>query len=478
MLVAARGLTETQARRAFLRALHADPALGPKGADMVLEEKKRILSRDLGLELVETLEAADALGGLESFKSWMEERAQAFAPGARRFGLPAPRGVLLVGVQGCGKSLAAKVAASQLGVPLLRLDLPRVMGAAEGAEENLARALAAAEAVAPVAVWVDEIEKAFAGSGPGQGADSRAARLLGSFSTWLQERAGAVFAVATANDVSRLPPELLRRGRFDELFFVDLPDAAARRSILALHLRKRSREPERYDLAPAGRLLRELLRRRAGAGGGGGDAPGLRAGARPRDGRPAPRRPGPGAPLQDLRGGDQGAARVVARPGPRRRARGGRGRPLPARRAPDGATPGAAGAEQHPQHVLVHPAVREQAVPGGRGRLPGEVGEPAAGLLGEDRSGAMSQTCTPASTQASARPVSTMAAAGQVAVAAGLGRRPAASSTARSRSGAKTPRNSPKEREASAQSAIPETCSRSGSPPSRAIQAPRPRAAQ
>ena len=249
VLVAARGLTESQARRAFLRALHADPALGRKASDMVLEEKKRILSRDLGLELVETLEAADALGGLESFKAWMEERAQAFAPDARRFGLPAPRGVLLVGVQGCGKSLAAKVAASQLGVPLLRLDLPRVMGAAEGAEENLARALAAAEAVAPVAVWVDEIEKAFAGSGPGQGADSRAARLLGSFSTWLQERAGAVFAVATANDVSRLPPELLRRGRFDELFFVDLPDAAARRAILALHLRKRSREPARFDLA-------------------------------------------------------------------------------------------------------------------------------------------------------------------------------------------------------------------------------------
>ena len=249
VLVAARGLTETQARRAFLRARHADPTLGRKAADLVLEEKKRILSRDLGLELVETTEAADTLGGLETFKAWMEERSQAFAADARKFGLPAPRGVLLVGVQGCGKSLAAKVAASQLGVPLLRLDLPRVMGAAEGAEENLARALAAAEAVAPVAVWVDEIEKAFAGSGPGQGADSRAARLLGSFSTWLQERAGAVFAVATANDVSRLPPELLRRGRFDELFFVDLPDAAARRAILALHLRKRGREPDRFDLA-------------------------------------------------------------------------------------------------------------------------------------------------------------------------------------------------------------------------------------
>jgi len=248
VLVAARGLTESQARRAFLRALRADPALGPTAALLVQDEKKRILARDLGVELVESPESADDLGGLESLKEWMAERALAFAPDARRYGLPAPRGVLLVGVQGCGKSLAAKVAARMLDMPLLRLDLPRVMGAAEGAEENLARALAAAEAIAPVALWVDEIEKAFAGSGPGLGGDARAARLLGSFSTWLQERAGAVFAVATANDVSRLPPELLRRGRFDELFFVDLPDAAARRTILALHLKKRERDPAAFDL--------------------------------------------------------------------------------------------------------------------------------------------------------------------------------------------------------------------------------------
>ena len=249
VLVAARGLTGTQARRAFLRAQRADPALGAAAAELVLDEKKRILSRDIGLELVETRESVDDLGGLDTFKAWMAERALAFAPDARRFGIPAPRGVLLVGVQGCGKSLAAKVAAAQLGVPLLRLDLARVLGAAEGAEENLARALAAAEAIAPVAVWVDEIEKAFAGSGAGHGGDARSARVLGYFSTWLQERAGAVFAVATANDVSRLPPELLRRGRFDELFFVDLPDAAARRAILALHLVKRGRDPKAFDLA-------------------------------------------------------------------------------------------------------------------------------------------------------------------------------------------------------------------------------------
>jgi hypothetical protein len=245
-VTAALGLGEGQARRAFLRALRADPKLSDKGIAVVVGEKVRILARDLGLELVEHTEGPADLGGLEGFKAWMAERAMAFRADARKFGLPPPRGVLLLGVQGCGKSLAAKVAAAQLGVPLVRLDLPRVLGAGEGAEENLARALEAAEANAPLALWVDEIEKAFAGSG--QGGDPRAARLLGAFSTWLQERKGAVFAVATANDVARLPPELLRRGRFDELFFVDLPDLESRKAILAVHLRRRGRDPSKFDL--------------------------------------------------------------------------------------------------------------------------------------------------------------------------------------------------------------------------------------
>jgi hypothetical protein len=250
-LVAARGLTEAQARRAFSRALRSDVALGPEAIHAVVAEKERLLARDLGLELVESSDGPEAIGGLATFKGWMEERALAFDPDARRWGLPPPRGVLLVGVQGCGKSLAAKAAAARLGVPILRLDLPRVLGGAAGAgaEESLHRALEAAEALAPVALWVDEIEKGFAGSAPGENSDPRAARLLGAFSTWLQERQGAVFVVATANDVSRLPPELLRRGRFDELFFVDLPDAEARREILALHLRRRGRDPEQLDLA-------------------------------------------------------------------------------------------------------------------------------------------------------------------------------------------------------------------------------------
>ncbi len=248
----ARGLTGDQARRAFLRGLLADPALGAAGIGVILTEKRRILSRDLGLEDVETTERPEDVGGLETFKAWLFERAQAMAPDAHRFGLVPPRGVLLVGVQGCGKSLSAKCAAAQLGVPLLRLDLPRVLGAGSqgrSAEESLARALEAAESVAPVALWVDEIEKGFAGSATGRGNDSRASRLLGAFSTWLQERRGAVFVVATANDVTALPPELLRRGRFDELFFVDLPDVRARRTILSVHLRRRGRDPADYDVA-------------------------------------------------------------------------------------------------------------------------------------------------------------------------------------------------------------------------------------
>jgi hypothetical protein len=253
-IVAARGLTETQARRAFTRALRRDPAMGPDGVAAVAAEKKRLLARDLGLELVETPDRPEDLGGLSSFKAWMDERALAFDPDASRWGLPPPRGVLLVGVQGCGKSLAAKAASARLGVPILRLDLPRVLGAQAGAEEGLARALEAAEALAPVALWVDEIEKGFAGSAPGDGGDPRAARLLGAFSTWLQERRGPVFVVATANDVSRLPPELLRRGRFDELFFVDLPDLESRREILELHLRRRGRDPAAVDVAAIAEL--------------------------------------------------------------------------------------------------------------------------------------------------------------------------------------------------------------------------------
>lgn len=245
---AARGLALTQAKRAFARAIRTDPAMGTNGLSVVLAEKRRMFAAGTGIEHVDLQDKAEDVGGLEIFKAWLTERALAFAPEARKFGLPAPRGVLLVGVQGCGKSLSAKSVAQHFRVPLLRLDLPRVLGASAemSAEESLSRALAAAESIAPVCLWVDEIEKGFAGATHD---DSRAARLLGSFSTWLQERRASVFVVATANDVTRLPPELLRRGRFDELFFVDLPDEPARRTILATHLKRRSRDPATFDLA-------------------------------------------------------------------------------------------------------------------------------------------------------------------------------------------------------------------------------------
>jgi len=245
----ASGLSYGQARRAFIRALRKDAALGQEGLDLILSEKRRILAQDLSLEYVDSDETMESVGGLESFKKWIDERALAFLPEARKYGLSEPRGVMLLGVQGCGKSLSAKSVARRFGVPLLRLDLARVTGGhSASSEEKLALALSAAESMAPAVLWVDEIEKAFAGTTGSDGRDSGAFRLLGSFSTWLQERQCPVFVVATANDVTKLPPELLRRGRFDELFFVDLPGSQARREILAHHLRKRGRDPELFEL--------------------------------------------------------------------------------------------------------------------------------------------------------------------------------------------------------------------------------------
>ena len=186
-VTASTGLSYGQARRAFIRALRADAALGENAVAVILDEKRRILSQDLSLEYVESVEKMDDVGGLESFKKWIEERAQAFRPEARQYGLSEPRGVMLLGVQGCGKSLSAKSVASRFGVPLLRLDLALVTGTRAGsAEEKLALALSVAESIAPAVLWADEIEKAFAGTAGSDGRDTGAFRLLGAFSTWLQ----------------------------------------------------------------------------------------------------------------------------------------------------------------------------------------------------------------------------------------------------------------------------------------------------
>ncbi|MFW6198356.1 MAG: AAA family ATPase [Acidobacteriota bacterium] len=243
-----RGLTLFEAERALSQVILRDMALTIDDTRHVARIKAERVARDGVLEIV-PVEADDAeIGGLEQLRSWLRRRRRALRPEAREFGLPAPRGILLLGVQGCGKSLTARAVAADWGVPLLRLDAGRLYDRWVGASErNLERALRTAEALAPCVLLVDEIEKALdTGSGGGDAGLSRRilARLLG----WLQERQAPVFVVATCNDATALPPELMRKGRFDETFFVDLPDAEARGEILALQLGRRRRDPGRFDL--------------------------------------------------------------------------------------------------------------------------------------------------------------------------------------------------------------------------------------
>jgi SpoVK/Ycf46/Vps4 family AAA+-type ATPase len=187
-------------------------------------------------------------------KDWLLKRAAAFTEQARDFGLPAPKGVLLLGVQGCGKSLCAKAVSSLWQLPLLRFDMGRMFNSLIGSsEENVRKAIAVAESVAPAILWVDEIDKAFAGiQGSGSSDGGTTARVFGTFLTWLSEKTTSVFVVATANDISQLPPELLRKGRLDEIFFVDLPAEEERTEIFRIHLTRRGRHPEDFDLKVLG----------------------------------------------------------------------------------------------------------------------------------------------------------------------------------------------------------------------------------
>jgi SpoVK/Ycf46/Vps4 family AAA+-type ATPase len=190
------------------------------------------------------------VGGLTILKDWLNKRAVAFTSEARNFGLPAPKGILMLGVQGCGKSLCAKAVSNQWQLPLLRFDMGRMFGSLVGSsEENVRRAISVAESIAPAILWVDEIDKAFAGSqGSGITDGGTTARVFGTFLTWLSEKNAPVFVVATANDISQLPPELLRKGRLDEIFFVDLPGREERTQIFRIHLIRRGRDAASFDL--------------------------------------------------------------------------------------------------------------------------------------------------------------------------------------------------------------------------------------
>ena len=248
LLRALSGLTINQARQAVARAVIEDGALTPGDIQVILDAKAKALASEGVLEYLPASDNAYQLGGFERLKSWLERARVGFSEEARAMNLNAPRGILLVGVQGCGKSLAAKATAGAWRLPLLKLDAGRLYDKYVGeSEKNLRRALEIAESMSPVVLWIDELEKSLSSGGELDGGTSK--RILATFLTWLQEKKQEVFVVATANDVFALPPELLRKGRFDEIFFVDLPDAPERQEILRIHLAHRKQEVERFDLA-------------------------------------------------------------------------------------------------------------------------------------------------------------------------------------------------------------------------------------
>lgn len=244
---AALGLTAEEAENVFAKSIVEN---GDFNLKTILAEKEQIIRKSGVLEYYHANENMKEVGGLEQLKDWLSKRGKAFSPAAREFGLPEPRGILLLGIPGCGKSLTAKAISSMWQLPLLKLDVGKVFSSLVGSsEENVRRAIATAESIAPSILWLDEMEKGFSGlSSSGQTDGGTTARVFGTFLTWLQEKQSPVFVVATCNNVKELPPELLRKGRFDEIFFVDLPSKDERKDIFKIHLEKRHRNPSKYNL--------------------------------------------------------------------------------------------------------------------------------------------------------------------------------------------------------------------------------------
>jgi len=251
LLQASLGLTLGEAENVFAKIIVKFQRLSGDDVSEVFAEKQQIIRKSGLLEYYATDENFGHVGGMAVLKDWLNKRSAAFSEDARAFGLPAPKGVLLLGVQGCGKSLCAKAVSNLWQLPLLRFDMGRMFGSFVGSsEENVRRTIAVAESVAPAILWVDEIDKAFAGSqGSGISDGGTTARVFGTFLTWLSEKTAPVFVVATANEIAHLPPELLRKGRLDEIFFVDLPSPEERLEIFRIHLGKRGRDVAAFDLA-------------------------------------------------------------------------------------------------------------------------------------------------------------------------------------------------------------------------------------
>jgi AAA+ superfamily predicted ATPase len=246
LVQAALGLTASQAQRVFAKVIVTNGCLDDRDIQLVTEEKKQIIKESQALEFFAVHETIADVGGLDVLKQWLRLRERAFGKEAQAYGLPAPKGIALIGIPGTGKSLTAKMIAGLWQLPLLRLDIGSLFGSLVGeSEERTRKALQLAETVAPCVLWIDEMEKAFASGGLDGGTSTR---VFGTILTWMQEKTKPCFVVATANNINQLPPELLRKGRFDEIFFLDLPTLQERTEILEVHLRKRQRFPQDFDI--------------------------------------------------------------------------------------------------------------------------------------------------------------------------------------------------------------------------------------
>lgn len=249
--ISLKGLTKLEIDHVLNMIIESKNNISISGRDIIIKEKGQIIKKSSILEIIDFKEKIEDIGGLEGLKEWLKSKAQVFRrlDEAKKFGVDTPKGVLLVGMPGCGKSLAAKASARLFNVPLLRLDIGRLLGKYVGeSEHNMRVALKTAESISPCILWIDEIEKAFAGINQDGGASDITKRLFGQFLTWLQEKENTVFVVATANDITAFPPEFLRKGRFDEVFFIDFPNEEERERIFEIHLEKRGKLTDDIDI--------------------------------------------------------------------------------------------------------------------------------------------------------------------------------------------------------------------------------------
>ena len=249
--ISLKGLTKLEIDHVLNMIIESKNNISISGRDIIIKEKGQIIKKSSILEIIDFKEKIEDIGGLEGLKEWLKSKAQVFRrlDEAKKFGVDTPKGVLLVGMPGCGKSLAAKASARLFNVPLLRLDIGRLLGKYVGeSEHNMRVALKTAESISPCILWIDEIEKAFAGINQDGGASDITKRLFGQFLTWLQEKENTVFVVATANDITAFPPEFLRKGRFDEVFFIDFPNEEERERIFEIHLEKRGKLTDAIDI--------------------------------------------------------------------------------------------------------------------------------------------------------------------------------------------------------------------------------------